>query len=72
MGLSSIRGRRRSLPATAVEKDVTDHAVVKRAAAGTPRTGSIKEDDSLLWASEDEARRVAKGALDGPLPSCET
>jgi len=30
-----------------------------------PATGSIKEDDSLLWASEDEARRVAKGALDG-------
>ena len=28
------------------------------------RTGSTKEDDSILWSSDEEAKRVAKNALD--------
>jgi len=29
-----------------------------------PSTGSTKEDDSILWTSDEEAKRVAKNALD--------
>ena len=31
---------------------------------GLIRTGSTKEDDSILWSSDEEAKRVAKNALD--------
>ena len=34
-----------------------------------PRTGTTKEDDSILWASDEEAKRVAKNALDSAAPN---
>ena len=30
----------------------------------TVRTGAVKEDESILWTSDEEAKRVAKNALD--------